>query len=136
MQDINVFNNNSMWFNISKISFIYLSNTSIYYSWFSITKITIIIIPCFKDSSISNSFLINLIIDSTFLWFFLKYEKINHFWLILYIKVRTIRTDSPMVSWARFELTTDRLEGDCSIQLSYQDNNYIILYNCSFFKCF
>ena len=26
-----------------------------------------------------------------------------------------------MVSWARFELTTDRLEGDCSIQLSYQD---------------
>ena len=26
-----------------------------------------------------------------------------------------------MVSWWRFELQTDRLEGDCSIQLSYQD---------------
>ena len=26
-----------------------------------------------------------------------------------------------VVSWWRFELQTDRLEGDCSIQLSYQD---------------
>ena len=36
----NIIDNNSMWFNISKISFIYSSNTSIYYCWCSITKIT------------------------------------------------------------------------------------------------
>ncbi len=33
-----------------------------------------------------------------------------------------------MVSWWRFELQTDRLEGDCSIQLSYQDIRQYKLY--------
>ena len=34
-----------------------------------------------------------------------------------------------VVSWWRFELQTDRLEGDCSIQLSYQDISQYRLYN-------
>ena len=39
-----------------------------------------------------------------------------------------------MVSWWRFELQTDRLEGDCSIQLSYQDIRQYKLYNISLKK--
>ena len=31
-----------------------------------------------------------------------------------------------MVPWARFELTTPRLGGECSIQLSYQGRTPII----------